>query len=816
MKLSYNWLNEYIQIDNSPEELANILINLGLEVEGLELWSSVPGGLEGFVIGEVVECSKHPNADKLSLTKVDIGRGELLNIVCGAPNVAKGQKVVVATPGTKVFSKNGVFEIQKSRIRGEISEGMLCAEDELGIGSDHQGIMVLDSKAPVGIKAKEYFKVDSDWVYEVSLTPNRIDSASHYGVARDLASYYKQFKSIEIRKPDVDEFKVDNNDLPFDVRIENTDACKRYSGLAIKGITIKESPQWLQNRLLAIGLRPINNVVDITNYVLYETGQPLHAFDADKITGYKVIIRTLPEGTHFVTLDGVERILSQEDLMICNEKEGMCMAGIFGGQDSGISDNTKNVFLESAYFNPVWIRKSSRRHDLHTDSSFHFERGADPNNTIYALKRAALLVKELAGGTISSEIIDVYPQPIEPKRFKVSFSKINQLIGNALPEDTIVNILKSLEIDILEQHGDDITIQVPTYRVDVTQLADIVEEILRIYGYNRVEISDKITTMLPHSSGFDPIDEQNKISDFLSSQGFLEIMNNSLTKSAYYQNITEYNQRIVFLLNPLSSDLNCLRQTLIYGGLETIAYNINRKMNNLKFYEFGNCYFFDRKEHFSNSLEQYSECQRLGIFITGLIEEPNWITPKNSSNFFYIKAYINNILTKSGLNTDKMKISLIEHPLFSLCLNYKLGNIEIANFGKIKKNILTDFDISQEVFAGEIEWDNVLNCIKGRKIQFKELPKYPEVKRDLSMVLDMNVKYEQLEILARKTEPALLKKISLFDVYQGDKIERGKKSYAISFTLQSDEKTLTDEEIDRVMSKLMQAFEKQLGAKIRM
>ncbi|MGC8823584.1 MAG: phenylalanine--tRNA ligase subunit beta [Bacteroidales bacterium] len=816
MKISYNWLKQYLPVEQSPEELEQILINLGLEVESLERWYSVSGGLTNFVIGRVLTCEKHPQADRLHVTTVDVGKPEPLRIVCGAPNVAAGQKVVVALPGAKVFTPKGEFEIQKTKIRGEVSEGMICAEDEMGMGDGHEGILVLDDQAPVGMPASEYFQVADDWVFEIGLTPNRIDSASHFGVARDLAAYLKQFSPVALERPDVSNFKVDSHELPFEVIIENTEACKRYSGIAIKGVTIKESPAWLKNRLAAIGVRPINNVVDVTNYVLHELGQPLHAFDADKITGRKVIIRTLPAGTPFVTLDGVTRKLSDADLMICNEKEGMCMAGIFGGAESGITDSTQNVFLESAYFNPVWIRKSARRHDLHTDSSFRFERGCDPNITVVALKRAAMLIKELAGGTIASEVIDVYPQPIKPLQIKVNYNRINRLIGNNLPKEVIRNILLSLEIRILHEEDDEMLLEVPTYRVEVTQEADIVEEILRIYGYNRVEISDKITSTLTYSNPQNPLKEQDSISDMLSALGFNEIMNNSLTKSAYYERFDAYHNRIVYIVNPLSSDLNCLRQTLIFGALESIAYNINRKKSNLRFYEFGNCYFLNASSTSANPLDKYSEHTRLGLFITGLVEEPNWTTPKTASNIYFLKAYTEQVLAKSGLNFDQLKIAGISHPLFSLAFQYVLDGKPIGILGIVNKQILQQFDIPQEVFAAELDWEQLLQWKAQSRVQYKELPKYPEVRRDLSMVLDMQVTYQQLEELAKKVEPVLIKKISLFDVYQGDKIEQGKKSYAIAYTLQSEEKTLTDEEIDTVMQKLMNAYEKELGAKIRM
>jgi len=815
MKISYNWLKQYIAIKETPQVLSQIFTNLGLEVESLEQWQSVKGGLEGFVIGQVMECSKLPNADKLSITKVDVGKGEYLNIVCGAPNVASGQKVVVATIGTKIFAGDEPFEIKKTKIRGELSEGMICAEDELCLGNSHEGILVLDPSAEAGTPAKDYFNVENDWVFEIGLTPNRIDSASHYGAARDLAAFLNQTSAIKATKPSVENFKTDNHELKIDVIIENNEACKRYSGVSIKGVTIKESPVWLKNRLKAIGQKPINNVVDITNFVLHETGQPLHAFDADKISGKKVIVHTMSEGQSFITLDGIERKLSSEDLMICNENDGMCLAGIFGGIESGITENSKNIFLESAYFNPVWVRKSAKRHGLNTDSSFRFERGTDPNNTVDALKRAIMLIKEIAGGSIASDVVDVYPNPIDYIRIEVKFKSINILIGKELERNTIINILKSLEIKIEKETSEGLVLLVPPYRVDVKLEADIVEEILRIYGYNNVEVSENVVSTLSYSEKPEPATVQNMISDYLSSNGFNEIMCNSLTKSSYYDKRNTYKKNITYILNPLSSDLDCMRQTLLFGGLESIIYNINRKNLNLKFYEFGNCYFFNKNEKPQNQLDQYSENYRLGIFLTGLIEQPNWNTPEQMSTFFHLKSFVNNVIIKSGVDFNNVNSKNLDHELLTNGLIYYYENEKLAEFGHVKNSLLKEFDIKQEVIAGEINWDMVLKLGKNRKISFKELPKYPEVRRDLSMLLDLNVTYEQLVDIAKKTERSLIKKINLFDVYQGNKIEKNKKSYAISFILQDEEKTLTDKQIDKVMDNLMKAFEEKLGAQIR-
>ena len=815
MKISYNWLRQYIDTTASPQELEKILVNLGLEVENLEQWQSIKGGLEGFVIGEVLECTKHPNADKLSKTKVSIGQNEPLNIVCGAPNVAAGQKVVVATIGTKIYSGQEVFEIKKSKIRGEESEGMICAEDELGLGTAHDGIMVLDAHAKTGTPAKDYFKIEEDWVFEIGLTPNRIDSASHYGVARDVAAFFNQYKPSKLTKPSIDNFKTDNRDLQIQVNIENQEACKRYSGVTVKGVNIKESPEWLQNRLKAIGQKPINNVVDITNFVLHELGQPLHAFDAEKISGNKIVVRTTPNGTSFITLDGVERKLTNMDLMICNDHEGMCLAGIFGGVDSGVTEHTKNIFLESAYFNPVWVRKSARHHGLNTDSSFRFERGTDPDNTVYALKHAAMLIKEIAGGTISSDIVDVYPEPISHFKVDVTFEGINSLVGKKLSRDIIVNILNSLEIKIDKETKEGLSLSVPPYRVDVQQQADIVEEILRIYGYNNIEFSDKVISTLSYSQKPEPAKVQNMVSDYLTSNGFHEIMCNSLTKSAYYENRETFKNRIAFLINPLSSDLNCMRQSLIFGGLESIAHNINHQNPNLKLYEFGNCYFYDKIENIKNHLDQYSENFRLGLFFTGLAEDTNWITPAQPVTFYHLKTFINNAIAKTGADLSKIEIKPLEHVLLESGLVYLNNNLKLAEFGNVKKELLKEFDIKQEVFAGEINWTLVLELCKNHKISFKELPRFPEVHRDLSMILDNKINYEQLLIVAKKTERKLIRNIQLFDFYQGNKIEKGKKSYALSFTLQDQEKTLTDSQIDKVMNNLMKAFEKELGAQIR-
>ncbi len=816
MKISYNWLRQYIDTTLSPEEISKILVSIGLEVEGIEKWESVKGGLEGFVVAEVKECAKHPNADKLSCTKVDAGTGELLSVVCGAPNVATGQKVILATIGTKIYNGDESFEIKKSKIRGEESCGMLCAEDELGLGNSHDGIIVLDAATKIGTPAKEYFKVESDWVFEIGITPNRIDSASHYGVARDLSAYLKQQGQVTLNKPSVDVFKTDNTNLSIPVTIENTEACKRYCGVTIQGVTIAESPEWLQNRLKAIGLRPINNIVDITNYVLHETGQPLHAFDAAYIKGKKVVVRTCNNDSSFVTLDNTERKLAETDLMICNESEPMCMAGIFGGLHSGVSEKTKDIFLESAYFNPVWVRKTARRHGLSTDSSFRFERGADPNNTLYTLKRCALLIKEIAGGSISSNVVDVYPNPVPDFKVHVTFSGIANLIGKEIPKETIKNILTALEIKIDSESNEGMSLSVPPYRVDVQQQADIVEEILRIYGYNNIEIGEKVNSSLSNSQKPDPHTIQNLVSDYLSSNGFNEMMSNSLTKSGYYEGIESCKNRIPYIVNPLSSDLNCMRQSLIFGGLEAIIRNINFRNTDLKLYEFGNCYFFDKNDQASDKHSQYSENNCLFIALTGMAQGKNHISGGVQSSFYYLKAYVNNILTKVGINTASVKIEPLQHEVLSEGLAYKIGNKTLVQFGMVRKKHLKEFDIKQEVYVAEFDWSAILVTIKNHKVSVSELPKFPEVYRDLSMILDDKLSYAELLKVAEKVDRKLLRKIDLFDVYKGKGIEEGKKSYALSFTLLDDNQTLTDNQIDTFMNKLIRSFEKELGAQVRM
>ena len=815
MKISYNWLKNYIDTDLSVEEVSKILTDTGLEVEGIEEFESVKGGLEGLVIGKVISCKKHPNADKLTVTTVDIGNGEELPIVCGAPNVAEGQKVVVASVGTILYSNNEEFKIKKAKMRGEASEGMICAEDEIGLGTSHDGIMVLDELAKIGMPAKEYFNIETDTVFEIGLTPNRIDGASHIGTARDLAAYLSQAKKTELIKPSVDEFKIDNNNLPIEIIVEDKEACPRYTGVTVTNVNVKTSPEWLQNRLKAIGLNPINNLVDISNYVLHETGQPLHFFDADKIKGNKVIIKTLPEGSSFVTLDETERKLSADDLMICDENHGMCIAGVFGGTTSGVTENTKNVFIESAHFNSVSVRKTAKRHDLHTDASFRFERGSDPNITVYALKRATLLIKEIAGGEISSDIVDVYPEPVADYKVDLTFRNLKRLIGKKIEKEKVKSILESLDIKIVTENDEKLSLEVPTYRVDVLREVDVIEEILRIYGYNNIEISEHVNSSLSYSPKPDKEKIQNTISDILAANGFNEIMCNSLTKVDYYNDLESYKpSNLVKIFNPLSNDLNVMRQTLLFGGLESIMYNQNRRNPDLKLYEFGNCYYLNDSES-ENPLKKYKEEQHLAIFITGNKTEESWITKEEPTSFFLLKSYIENILSRLGFDLNKIETEDISSDIFVEGLNYKYNKNQIVNFGILNKEVLKAFDIDTKVYYAEFSWDNVLKLSTKNSIRYTEIPKYPEVRRDLALLLNKEVKFANVKELAHKSEQKLLKKVSLFDVFEGEKLGANKKSYAVSFILQDENKTLTDKQIDKIMNNFIRVFEKELGAQIR-
>lgn len=819
MNISYSWLKEYIDFDLDPDQLAAKLTQLGLEAGSVEEVETVKGGLKGLVIGEVKTCIPHPNSDHLSKTTVDIGTGDLLPIVCGAPNVAAGQKVVVATVGTVLYDGDQEFVIKRSKIRGEESLGMLCAEDEIGLGTNHQGIMVLPNTAKTGTPASEYFNVKSDYLLEVDLTPNRIDAGSHIGVARDIAAELSLEKPTHYKMPSIEAFKINNTKRTIPVEIENKEACQRYTALTISGITIRESPEWLQNRLRTIGLKPINNVVDVTNFILAETGQPLHSFDADEIKGNKVIVKTLPQGTKFTTLDGIERELDHDDLMICNTQEPMCMAGVFGGTKSGIKDSTTNVFLESAWFNPVYVRKTSRRHGLHTDAAFHFERGVDPNNLIYSLKRAALLIQETAGGEISSEIIDVCTNPKLTEYFPVSISyaHTDKLIGKALPHDLIKSILNSLEIRIVRETSEGLDLEVPPYRVDVTREADVIEDILRVYGYNRIIPNMKVNSTIQYSAQPDRRKLQNLISERLTGLGFNEIMNNSLTKQAYYESLKSYQaEHCIKIMNPLSSDLNVMRQSLLFGGLETIERNSKFKNANLKLYEFGNVYYYKGLKDLANHSDNYYEEAHLSILITGDKEATNWTTKEQTTSFFDLKSTINNILNFIGIKESQIKCSSVESDLFSDGLLYSTKNEKtIAEIGIVNSTILKGFDISNPVYYANLQWDNILNASQKNTVLYKELPKYPEVRRDLALLLDQTVNFNQVKEVAVKTEHKFLRYVDLFDVYEGEKLPKGKKSYAVSFTLRDDERTLEERQIEKIMQRLIQSYERELNAQIR-
>ncbi|MBN2165878.1 MAG: phenylalanine--tRNA ligase subunit beta [Marinilabiliaceae bacterium] len=817
MNISYNWLKKYINLDITPEKVAEILTSIGLEVGSIDEIQTIKGGLNGLVIGKVLTREKHPNADKLSKTTVDIGTGEVLSIVCGAPNVDAGQTVVVATVGTTLYSGNESFVIKKSKIRGELSEGMICAEDEIGLGKSHDGIMVLPNDIPAGTLAKNYFNIENDVVLEVDLTPNRIDSASHYGVARDLAAFLnQQGKNVTALKPSVDDFKVDNTDFLVSVSVENSIACPRYSGLTISGIEVKDSPDWLQKKLRAIGMSPINNVVDVTNFVLHEIGQPLHAFDGNQITGNEIIVKTLESKTKFITLDEKERELDNQDLMICNGKEGMCIAGVFGGLHSGVSPSTKKIFLESACFNPVFIRKTAKRHILSTDASFRFERGTDPNITVYALKRAALLIKEVAGGNISSDIIDVYPEPIKDFVINIRYKNIDRLIGKKIEKEQVKKILSGLEIKVKNETEDQITVHVPPYRVDVTREVDVIEEILRIYGYNNIEMPEEVHSTLVYSKKPDNQKLKRIISEQLIGAGFQEIMCNSLTKAAYFDGHNKINaSETVILSNPLSNDLNALRQTLLFGGLESIIHNINRRNTNLKFFEFGNCYFFkdaDKKNH----TEGYQEIQKLGLFITGDQTDANWITSTNKTSFYHLKTHAENILIRLGIELSSLNEESSINDIFNDCIAYvDNNNNEYLTIGRISDKTLKNFDINQPLFYCEINWDTVIKKSAKTKNIYTEIPKYPEVRRDLALLIDKQISFKQIKDIAYKTEKKLLKNVSLFDVFEGEKLGNDKKSYAVSFTLLDETKTLNDKQIDKIMQKLVSSFKEEIGAQLR-
>ncbi|MDR2424256.1 MAG: phenylalanine--tRNA ligase subunit beta [Prevotellaceae bacterium] len=813
MKISYNWLKNYICPDKTPEEVANILTSIGLEVESIEHTESVKGGLNGVVAGEVLECEKHPDADRLKVTVVNIGANEPLQIVCGAPNVAKGQKVAVATVGTSLFFSSGEeVKIKKSKIRGVDSFGMICAEDELGVGTSHEGILVLDNDTVPGTKIKEVLKLDDETVFEIGLTPNRIDAASHFGVARDLAAYL----GAKAVLPDVSNFTIDNHSNIYTIEIDDSEGCLRYSGITVSNVKIKPSPEWLQKCLKSIGINPKNNVVDVTNFVLHELGQPLHAFDADKIEGRKVVVRTCNEGAEFKTLDEETRKLTSSDLMICDAVKPMCIAGIFGGVDSGVTEQTVNVFLESACFNPVRIRKSSRHHGLFTDSSFRFERGTDPNITVYALKRAAMLIRELAEGEISSELIDIYPNKVEPAVIGLTYSNIHRVIGKNIPSSEIKKIVEALEMKIIDQTSDGFSVSVPTYRIDVKREFDVIEDILRIYGYNNIEIPTQVHSTLSYLRKPDKNRVLNTISDFLAANGYREIMSNSLTKSEYYSNLETYKpENSVKLLNPLSNELNVMRQTLLFGGLEAIARNINHKNPDLRFFETGNVYSF-RDIQGNNPLNAYGEETKIAMFATGNENPLWWNRQANPSSFFSLKTVVEKLLLRFGINIVNLNVGSVPKDIFADGASFSLPKgAPTLSIGIVSKEILKQFDINQLVYYAEINFASIMNFVKQDKIRFKELPRFPEVRRDLALVIDKNIEFATLRNLAFRAEKKLLKSVGLFDIYESDKLPAGKKQYALSFVIQDEEKTLTDAHIEQIMNGFVKTFEREVGAVLR-
>ena len=820
MNISYNWLKEYVDFDLTPEEVAAALTSIGLETGSVEEVQTIKGGLEGLVIGEVLTCEPHPNSDHMHVTTVNLGKGEPVQIVCGAPNVAAGQKVVVATLGTKLYDGDECFTIKKSKLRGVESNGMICAEDEIGIGTDHAGIIVLPENAVPGTPAKEYYNIKSDYVLEVDITPNRADACSHYGVARDLYAYLVQNgKQTTLKRPSVEAFAVDNHDLDIQVTVENTEACPRYAGVTVKGVTVKESPEWLQNKLRLIGLRPINNVVDITNYIVHAFGQPLHCFDADMIKGGEVVVKTMPEGTPFVTLDGVERKLSERDLMICNREEAMCIAGVFGGLNSGSTEATKDVFLESAYFHPTWVRKTARRHGLNTDASFRFERGIDPNSVIYCLKLAALMVKELAGGTISCDIKDVCSADFSDFRVDLPYEKVHALVGKTIPAETIKSIVSSLEVKIVEETSEGLVLDVPPYRVDVQRDCDVIEDILRIYGYNNVEIPSALKSCLTVKGEHDKSNKlQNLIAEQLVGCGFNEILNNSLTRAGYYDGLESYpSKNLVMLMNPLSTDLNAMRQTLLFGGLESIAHNANRKNADLKFFEYGNCYYYhEEKKNPEKALAAYTEDYHLGLWVTGKKVANSWAHADEDSSVYELKAYVENIFSRVGLQMRDLVVGVQDSDIYAASLAvYTRGGKLLASLGIVSHKILKGFDIDNEVYFADINWKELLKAIRNVKVNYVELTKFPAVKRDLALLIDKKVQFAEIEKIAYETEKKLLKEVSLFDVYEGKNLEAGKKSYAVSFMLQDENATLNDKQIDKIMQKLIKNLETKLDAKLR-
>lgn len=820
MNISYNWLKEYVDFDLTPEEVSAALTSIGLETDGVEEVQSIKGGLEGLVVGEVLTCEPHPNSDHMHITTVDLGEGEPVQIVCGAANVAAGQKVIVATIGTKLYDGDQSFTIKKSKLRGVESNGMICAEDEIGVGTSHDGIIVLPQDVVPGTLAKDYYNIKSDYVFEVDITPNRADACSHYGVARDLYAWLVQNGyQTSLHRPETSEFKVDNHDMDIDVVVENTEACPRYAGVAIKNVTVKESPEWLQNKLRLIGVRPVNNIVDITNYILHAYGQPMHCFDADKIKGGKIVVKTCQEGTKFVTLDEVERKLSERDLMICNAEEPMCIAGVFGGLDSGTTETTKDVFLESAYFHPTWVRKTARRHGLSTDSSFRFERGIDPNGTIYALKEAAILVKELAGGEIASDIKDNYPAPVADFAVELSYGYVNSLVGKVIPAETIKSIVTSLEMKIVAETAEGLSLSIPAYRVDVQRPCDVVEDILRIYGYNNVEIPTSLKSSLNVEGEVDKsVKLQNLVSEQLVGCGFNEILNNSLTAASYYDGLETYKpENLVRVMNPLSNDLNVMRASLLFGGLECIQHNANRKNADLRFFEFGNCYHFNaEKKNPEKVLAAYSEELHLGLWLTGKYISNSWAHPDMNSSVYELKAYVLNIFSRLGVNLGAMVFGNLSDDIYSVAISiHTRGGKLVATFGVLSKKLQKAFDIDNEVYYSDINWKELMKAINGKKVTYTEISKFPAVKRDLALLIDKKVQFAEIEKIAYETDKKLLKSVELFDVYEGKNLEAGKKSYAVSFVLQDENATLNDKQIDKLMQKLIANLQNKLDAKLR-
>ena len=820
MNVSYNWLKEYVDFDLSPQEVCDALTSTGLEVDALEEVQTIKGGLKGLYVGKVITCEPHPNSDHLHVTTVDLGRENPSQIVCGAPNVAAGQKVIVADLGCTLYDGDKEFVIKKSKLRGVESFGMICAEDEIGVGTSHDGIIVLPDNATVGQPAAEYYHMESDWLIEIDITANRADALSHWGVARDLYAWLKRNgHETSLHRPSCEDFTVDNCDLPIEVSIENTEACRRYACVSLTGCDVKESPEWLQNKLRTIGLRPINNIVDITNFIMMAYGQPLHCFDADMVEGHKIIVRTQPEGTKFVTLDGEEHTLGDHDLSISNEKEPMCIAGIFGGKGSGTYETTRNIVLESAYFHPTWIRKSARRHGLSTDASFRFERGIDPNGVIYALKQAAILCKQLSGGKVSMEICDVYSNPIEDAKVSLSYSYAKSLIGKEIDNDTIKSICQSLEMKVLSETEDGIELDVPAYRVDVQRPCDVVEDILRIYGYNNVEIPLQLKGCLVVKG---EEDNKHKLANIVGEQlvgcGFNEILNNSLTKGAYYNQRNAYpTENCVRIMNPLSTDLNVMRQTLLFGGLESIEHNAKRKSQNLRFFEFGNVYHFaPEKQNHDNPMAAYSEDNHLALWVTGKHVEGSWAHPNEDSSFFELAAYVENVFRRIGLPQEATVRKKSDNDIFSNGIVIETrGGKKLGELGVLAKKVLNTADIDQPVYYAELSWTSLMKAVRKSQVLYSEISKYPAVSRDLALLVDNSVEFESIEKIARQTEKKLLKRVELFDVYEGKNLPAGKKSYAVNFILQDETKTLNDKQIDALMGKLITNLKTKLGAELR-